>query len=83
MLRFLTLTCALLLTQSVKLKSPKEVPAPAPKEFVLSPKDIMSSVIMNMPELKGAEIVFENVRATVIKPDGRQEVVYLNGKQDM
>jgi len=47
--------------------------------FELRPEDIMKSVIDQMPELKNADVEFSNVKATVVKPDGKQETYMLNG----
>ena len=35
-----------------------------------------------MPELKDGVVTFENVQATIIKPNGQREIVFLNGRSD-
>ena len=47
--------------------------------FELRPEDIMKSVIDQLPELHNADVQFSNVKATVVKPDGREETYLLNG----
>ena len=42
----------------------------------------MKTVVDGMPELKDGVVTFENVQATIIKPNGQREIVFLNGRSD-
>jgi len=46
---------------------------------VFSPAEIMRSVVAGIPDLNGAEVVFDNVKAIVKDPEGREKTEFLNG----